>query len=178
MGLFSLKSDIATLASIADSPVFDGNGEHGATYIRSPWQTGSLSPLVWNDIWGSANGVNRDMALSIPAVYRARAVLLSLIADKPIQAWTKDALTPIQPTFLYSTPGIYGPWQRMAWTLDDIMFYGMSLWLTVRGEESGGRRPILRATRCPWDRWRINEADLVELQDDDGEWHVAQDDEV
>src|SRR6187431_2523604 len=119
MGLFSLKSDIATLASIADSPVFDGNGEHGATYIRSPWQTGSLSPLVWNDIWGMSNGVNRDMALSIPAVYRARAVLLSLIADKPIQAWRGSTLLEpaVQPTFLYSTPGIYGPWQRMAWTL-------------------------------------------------------------
>jgi hypothetical protein len=86
--------------------------------------------------------------------------------------------TPEQPGFLYSTPGILGPWQRMLRTLDDHIFYPYSLWLTARGAEAGGRKPILSAVHCPYESWRINEAGLIEVQNADGGWDVADEDEV
>lgn len=129
--------------------------------ISSPWTVGNLSPLVWNDVFGTTlPTITRAEALSIPSVYRARAILLSLIADKPLNAWRKDELLGVdeQPRFLHRTPGLFGPWQRMAWTLDDLFFYGESLWMTNRSAaESDGRKPIIDATRVPYDSWRVDQ---------------------
>jgi hypothetical protein len=66
----------------------------------------------------------------------------------------------------------------MSRTLDDLIFYPYSLWLTQRGEVSNGRRDILNAVHCPYDSWRINEAGLIELEDDDNQWKVADEDQV
>jgi hypothetical protein len=116
--------------------------------------------------------------MTIPAVFRARAILFSLIVDKPLQAWAKDQLVTVQPSFLGRTPGILGPAQRMARTLDDLMFYPYSLWLTERGAERNGRKDILNAIHCPYDSWKINEAGLIEVKNLDGGWDVADEDEV
>jgi hypothetical protein len=48
----------------------------------------------------------------------------------------------------------------MVWTIDDLIFYGQSLWLVERGADS---YPIL-AERVPYDEWGIDE-DLTILVD-------------
>jgi hypothetical protein len=177
-----LLSDIRALASIADSGILEQRGEVG---IRSPW-AGDLTKIVVSDLvslFEESTGyecMTRNQALSIPAVYRARGIILSLLADKPLHAWRGATMlpTPEQPTFLYSTPGILGPWQRVLRTLDDHLFYPYSLWLTVRGAEAGGRSPILSAVHCPYESWRVNEVGGIEIQNSDGGWDVAQEDEV
>jgi hypothetical protein len=180
----SLLSDIRALASMADAGIIGtAKGDIG---IRSPF-AGDLQKIVVDDLislFEESVGfqcMTRAQALSIPAVYRGRAILMSLLADKPLQAWRGETLLPYpdaQPTFLYSTPGILGPWQRMVRTLDDLIFYPYSLWLTVRGEPKEGRRPIVSAVHCPYESWRINEAGLIEMQNRDGGWDVADEDEV
>jgi hypothetical protein len=175
-----LLSDIRALSALSES-FLKPSSDVG---IRSPWAGDLTRLIVSSDILSlydetiEANCVTRSQAMSIPGVYRARAILLSLIADKPLQAWTKAGLSARQASFLYRTPGLLGPWQRMARTLDDLIFYPYSLWLTVRGEEVDGRRDILNAVHCPYDSWRINEAGLIELQDADNQWNVADEDEV
>lgn len=176
-----LASDIRTLARIADSGVLSAKSEVG---IRSPF-AGDLSRIVVPDLLSlfgitDAECITRDQAMSIPGVFRARAILLSLIANKPLQAWRKDELVPEQPGFLYKTPGILGPRQRMARTLDDLIFYPYSLWLTTRGAAptEGGRRPIVSAIHCPYESWQVNEVGLIEVKNRDGGWDVADDDEV
>src|SRR5690606_37481773 len=102
-------------------------------------------------------------------------------ADKPLNAWRGTTLVDIteQPAFLHRTPGIMGPWQRMARTLDDHFFYGLSLWATQRAERSSdGRRPILNAQHVLYDDWRINDLDQIEVRNLDGGWDVADEDEV
>jgi hypothetical protein len=170
------RSNLKAITALAEADLDDAG--QGATMIRSPWQVGNLNPLVFQDIWGTASPIGRTQAMSLPGVYRARAILLSLIADKPLQAWAGDTLAPKQASFLYRTPGQLGPWQRMAYTIDDLIFYGCSLWMTERGAEVDGRRPILNATRCPWDRWTFDEWDRICLIDLDGTQRVADDSEV
>ena len=177
-----LKADIAALASIAESGILQQRGDVG---IRSPF-AGDLTTIVFDDLislWDDANlgdCITRSQAMSLPGVYRARGIILSLLADKPLQAWRGAELLTLEqtPGFLYQTPGILGPWQRMIRTLDDHIFYPYSLWLTVRGAEVDGRKPILSAVHCPWESWRINEAGLIELANSDGGWDVADEDEV
>ena len=175
-----LRSDIATLARIADSGVL--GSPSGDVGIRSPF-AGNLTRIVAEDLLSlfdvdQFSCLTREQALSIPGVFRARAILLSLLADKPLQAWRKDVLVDPQPAFLYQTPGILGPWQRMTRTLDDLIFYPYSLWLTARNEERDGRREIASAVHCPYNSWRVNEVGLIELQNRDGGWDVADESEV
>jgi hypothetical protein len=122
--------------------------------------------------------MTREIAMSLPAVYRARAILLSLIPDKPLKNWYGAELVNPQATFLYRTPGIVSPWQRMANTIDDLIFYPYSLWLTERGAVRNGRKDILNAVHCPYSSWQINELGQVEILDADNHWQVASEDEV
>jgi hypothetical protein len=66
----------------------------------------------------------------------------------------------------------------MSLTIDDLIFYPYSLWLTERGAERSGRRDILNAIHCPYDLWQINAAGLIEVKNADGGWDVADEDEV
>lgn len=176
------RSDVATLARIADSFATAPDVDRG---IRSPF-AGDLNRVVVPDLL-SLFGIDdwscfgRAQAMSLPGVFRARAILLSLIADKPLHGWRYDEKLPFeaQPSFLYRTPGILGPWQRMARTLDDLIFYPWSLWLTQRGAaDNSGRKPILNAVHCPYESWQVNEAGLIEVKNQDGGWDVADEDEV
>lgn len=173
----SILSDIRTVAAFARSQASDIG-------IRSPF-AGDLSRIVVPDLLNlfgleGTECITREEAMSIPGVFRARAILLSLLADKPLNAWQGDTkITGEEGTkFLQRTPGILGPWVRMANTIDDHIFYPWSLWLTQRGAVSDGRKDILNAVHCPYHRWRVNEADLIEVQNSDDGWDVADEDEV
>lgn len=149
---------------------------NGRIGIRSPWITGELTPLPWYDIFEEAPSiVTREQALTVPSVYKARATLLSLIADQPLILMRGDTRIDPQP-WLYRTPvGKGGRWQRIAWTLDDLFFYGWSLWEVTRGApDSTGRRPIIDAWRVPWDAWQFDDDGVVNVFDmSTGEWVPA-----
>lgn len=178
------RADLQTLTRIADSfaSVPDAN-----TGIRSPF-AGDLVRIAEADLLSLFDiddwtCFGREQAMSLPGVFRARGILLSLIADKPLQAWRGAELVPAeqQASFLYRTPGVLGPWQRMARTLDDLIFYPWSLWLTQRGgaPDETGRRPILNAVHCPYKKWRVEPATgIIEVANSDGGWDPADDDEV
>lgn len=162
---------------------------HGTAYPvpGNPFQTGSLSELPWNDLFGDvAPSITRSQAMTIPGVSRARGIIISLISDKPLVDYVQNAskadvqseATPIQPTWLYRTPGWQGPYQRMLLTLDDHIFYGDSLWACTRGAAQAGLRPILQAWHVPYDAWRIDPIGRIEVLDQDGAFVPAQDDEV
>lgn len=123
--------------------------------------------------------ITREAALSLPAVAAARAVIVSRIASKPLEAYNKDGRLAEQPTWLYRTNDVLGPHARMARTLDDGIFYGHSLWLLKRSdsEDASGRRQILNATHCHIGLWRISDdARRIELRNSfqDNDWFDAQ----
>jgi hypothetical protein len=122
--------------------------------------------FVIDDIIGAElknQQLSREIAMTIPAVSKARNLLVSSIAKYPLKAIRAnadgtDSEITTDFTWLYRTSGPVSPYERMAWTVDDLIFYGLSLWLLERGAPSAdGRRPILNAEWCPTSAWTIGE---------------------
>jgi hypothetical protein len=108
--------------------------------------------------------LSRSQAIAIPAVSKARNLLVATIAKFPLRAIRVDAETGAETdvttdhSWLYRTRGPVSPYERMAWTIDDLIFHGVSLWLLDRGAPEGGgdgRRPILNAEWCPTAAWTL-----------------------
>lgn len=145
----------------------------------SPWQSGSLNPLLWDDIFGDAfPQMSRDQAMTIPGVARGRGILLSLLADKPLVDYKGGDRIEDQPNWLYRSPGWQGPWRRMANTIDDHIFYPWSLWGCKRGAASSGLKPILEAWHIHYDDWQVDEAGRICVVDEDGQFMPVDEDEV
>jgi hypothetical protein len=122
------------------------------TAIRSPWSTGTLHQIVWADLFGADEAnlpLSRAAAIQVPAVARARHLLVGTIARLPLRAVRLDTAVDPQPYWLTRTDGVMSPWHRMAWTVDDCFFGGWSLWACERD----ARKNIQRVERVPAELW-------------------------
>jgi hypothetical protein len=170
MGLFDLMKRAATLgAATTASPMPPQD-------VASPFAAGQLQSIVWSDIFGQSTEImTREEALAIPGVHKARAVLLALIADKPLVAYKGEERMPTQPTWTRRTSGAVSPWHRMAVTIDDLIFFGWSLWAVKRG----AARQVLDAERVPMGMWKFGDGGVVMVTDPNtGKLRPADDDEV
>jgi hypothetical protein len=107
--------------------------------------------LVLNDLFGlDALPASRTEAMSIPAIARARKLLCTTIGRLPLRVYRGAEQLPDleQPTWTYRTDGQV-PFQRMVWTVDDLIFYGASLW---HDPDATAGFP-LRLERVPWHLW-------------------------
>lgn len=148
LGLIAAQTPPADLTA-AQAPVPGLLPRRG---VSSPWATNQLSQIVWSDIFdGGLLPVTRADAITVPSVVAARKLLVSRIAGLPLKALDANGPVAVQPTFLYRTDGVVTPWHRMAWTIDDLLFGGWSLWRVTRGSE----RQILTAHRVPPEWWEI-----------------------
>ena len=136
----------------------------GITSPYAPPPADPLPPVLVADLLSEEQRaqlpLSRDEAMTVPAVSKARNLLVASIAALPLVAidGRSDVRISEQPTFLYRTDGAITLYERMAWTVDDLIFYGCSLWAVKRGERSGdGRRPILDAEWVPQADWAIEE---------------------
>lgn len=140
-----------------------------------------LDGVLFKDItgvWPAMAG--RDGAMRLPAVSRARHLTAGTIAKLPLRALREATVVEPQPYWCYGTDGQLGdltedqretyglyvpqsPWERMLWTVDDHLFYGLSLWLGTRLDDDG--RP-LRLAHVPYDRWQADDGRVVDY---DGE---------
>lgn len=151
------------------------NGPSRPTKISTPWSESNLTETVLADVFGGEyQSVTRLQAMRIPAVAKARALIVGPLAAQPLRVLEGDTEIAEQPAWLQRTAGPVSPWHRMAWTLDDLLFYGWSLWAVTRTPANDA---ILDAQRVPYDRWRFNEADEVELHTSRG-WVPAPRDQV
>lgn len=123
-----------------------------------------LNRLVWQDVFGDTPGAvvnSRASAMRIPAVARGRNLICSTIARFPFKLFTADAEKPPAPWMTHTNDG--SSWQlRNAWTVDDLLFYGWSLWQWTRGAESDGGRP-LSGGRVPMGSWRVTDDNRLEV---------------
>ena len=71
--------------------------------------------------------------MTIPAVAKARQILTSTIAKYPLIALEGADDVTTSHAWLQATDGEVSPWHRMAWTIDDLIFFGWSLWGVVVG---------------------------------------------
>ncbi len=130
--------------------------------IVSPWAGGNLQQVVWSDIFGvEANTISRKEAMTIPAVAKARQILVTSIAKYPLVALSGADDVTSSHAWLQATDGQVSPWHRMAWTIDDLIFFGWSLW----GIERDASGQIIKADRCPIERWTIDPDGQIRIDD-------------
>lgn len=157
-----------TRGNTALAPVTPIQAARGRAGLSSPWSEGSLAEFVYSEVFGDAalNPATRDMAMTLPAVSNGRALLVGELAGRPLRAKRDEALIKRQPAWLYRTNHDVSPWQRMAMTIDDHMFYGDCLWAIERG----GDEQITDAMRLPREQWRFNEKNVLEVTADGTTW--------
>ena len=137
----------------------------GTKGIASPWATGTLTQVVWRDILGTeALPVTRAEAMSIPALARARHILVTDAARCPLEVYDgkTKATVPHQSSWLQRTNLPTSPQHRMVWTVDDLVFYGWSLWIVQRDDHGA----IADAARCPIEWWKFADGGGVQIGED------------
>lgn len=127
-----------------------------STYpIASPWSSSDLQRIVFEDIYGSDIPANtRSAAMSLPAVARARNLLVATVSRTPLTAFKGADELPDdeQPGWTYRTDTATPPQLRLAWTVDDLIFYGWSCWSRVNGADGFP----LHFTRVDQGSWEID----------------------
>ena len=144
MGLFDVFKFAADVAASTPST--------GRSSIRSPWTTGSLTSWAIQDIIGDteALAVSRADAMRVPAIVKGRALITGTLSRMPLVT-LRGSERMGNPPWLYRTDTRVAPSQRMLWTVDDLIFAGVSLWAVERGT----RRQIMDAVRVPPEWWQI-----------------------
>lgn len=141
--------------SNADAPVLNTPGVGVAVSgIASPWSDSQLSGLIWADIFGEEHRpVTRADALRVPAIAAARNRVIEKLAGRPLVDYTTTGRTPTQPLWIERTDSALAisPWHRMAGTLDDLIFYGWSLWAVQRSADG----TVTQALHIPFERWSV-----------------------
>ncbi|MDU0367670.1 phage portal protein [Microbacterium sp. KSW4-17] len=118
-----------------------------------------MHAIVAADIWGTDyQPVTRSQAMQVAPIKRGRSIIVGSLSDLPLEsgAWSGETFVPAnrQPTWMTQTAGTQTVWHRMAHTLDDLIFYGWSLWAVERSTDTGA---ILDAFRVTYDRWAFDE---------------------
>ena len=131
--------------------------------IASPWSDpGDLAKMIAADVFGVEDPPisSRTAAMRIPAVARGRNLIVSSIARMPLRAYDALDLDPEadplpvaqQPLWMSRCSDGTTPQHRLAWTVDDLIFRGWSLWSVERDRNDTGRYP-LNVNRVNHDRW-------------------------
>lgn len=128
-----------------------------------------LYDVAWNLGLDPSNmPLTRAAAMRVPAMARARNLTAGAVASLPLQTYVRDALAPEQPYWAYGTDGQAGgltndqmlrwhltpqtPYHRMLWTVDDLLFYGESMWIVTARLATGFPSRMLR---LPFDSWEV-----------------------
>jgi len=124
--------------------------------IASPYAetSNALEQLVASDILGVNDVplVTRSAAMKIPSVVKARALLHSVIATRPLRAYRDGEPLADQPTWLYRSDTGVSPRMRTKLILDDLIFDDASLLQVTRGSD----RQITDAWHIAYDRWGVD----------------------
>lgn len=122
------------------------------TPIRSPWASTQLTKIVLNDVYGFSGDITRADAMKVPAVVRGRGLIVNTLSNSPLVAFDYATKTQLPtPMWLTSTKTKQSPIMRMIWTLDDIIFSGMSVWAVERQDGQ-----IVDALRINPSQWSID----------------------
>lgn len=128
----------------------DVDGGPGRSFASPYSRPNHLAHVVAPD-WFPVT-LDRSRAMRVPALARARLVICSTIARTPMAVY-RGGQRVKSPAWVDSTSGPISPYHRMLWTVDDLLFYGMSLWAVQRGADGF---PVA-ADRVPWDTWSLQD---------------------
>ena len=121
--------------------------------IATPWGSSDLARIVYEDVFGADVPPNtRAAAMRLPGMARARNLVVSTVAALPFVALRRDV--PVDPAPWFTACHDGTSWQhRLAWTIDDLIFYGWSLWEAVRGADTFP----LSFARINRERWNLDD---------------------
>ena len=134
---------------MASVPPRGGFTDPNSYPIASPWSSSDLQRIVFEDIFGEDIPTNtRAAAMRLPPVARGRNLLVSTICRMPlVQLGSREQLPDVDdaagwaaleqrtPAWLYRCDDGTSPQQRLAWTVDDLIFYGWSCWWRRNGSD-------------------------------------------
>lgn len=129
--------------------------------IETPWapEPSPLQTVAWAGLLGddliAQLPPTRQEAMSISSVVRGRGLLCGFLARLPLIAYDDEG-KPVatQPEWLTHTGGMLSPFHRMQSTVDDLIFYGFSLWRVVRSEFD---KSIIAASHVPYANWSFSD---------------------
>lgn len=135
--------------------------------IASPYSTGTHLahidvPNSFRNDLGLPKRIERSQAMAVPALARARGLIATTIARLPLVSIDDEGNDKGNtPDFITSTSGTISPFHRMLWTIDDLFFYGWSLWSAKRNT----REEIISVDRVPYQRWQVDRDGYVVIDE-------------
>lgn len=132
--------------------------------VASPFAGPShLNQVVWPDIMGSDwLPLTRAEAMAVPAVARSRGLITGTIARLELEAVKDDTPVEPKPLWMNRTDSPLPPYHRMLWTVDDLVFYGYSLWAVERDIHA----QVIKASRVPFQSWEFNNEGQITVNGD------------
>lgn len=128
--------------------------------MSSPWATSDLQKILWDDIFGTVLPPNtRAAAMELSPISRSRNLLVSTICRLPLAAYSRDVRLDPQPSWISRTDTAQSPQHRMAWTVDDLIFYGQSCWWREKGADTFPSH----AQRLNQDEWEVDDDNRVRV---------------
>lgn len=133
------------------------------TPVASPLSSSHLAQVAFADLAGiPLNQITRTEAMTVPAVVKARALIAGLLSRHPLTAYATATGQPAGGSdWLTATNTPQSPRMRNLWTLDDLMFGGVSCWATQRN----GAGEILDSYRLAPMYWTLDPDSLGVLVD-------------
>lgn len=132
MGLRSalrLRRDQAAIADNITAGIYAGGATELAKMpFATPWSTSQLERWVYQDIFGMRPVNTREAAMAIPVIKRARDLVVTSGGKLPLVEMEGETRVEEQPNWIAQTGDGSSPQLRMAWTIDDLIWYGLSLW--------------------------------------------------
>lgn len=120
--------------------------------LASPWSDSSqLEAMVWYDIVGDLDAIplTRAAAMAVPAVARARGMVCNTIARLDLFAVAEATGTELPrdseaAQFLRNPDPEQPRFIQLTWTVDDLVFSGVSWWLVLARYASSGKPRVAR----------------------------------
>ena len=132
MGLRSalrLRRDQVAVAEGITAGIYAGGAlDPSRMPFATPWSTSQLERWVYQDMFGGLPQNTRESAMSIPVMKRARDLVVTSGGKLPLVELEANAPVVEQPYWITHTGDGSTPQHRMAWTIDDIIWYSLGLW--------------------------------------------------
>jgi hypothetical protein len=132
--------------------------------LGSPWANNThLRAITLDELYPNHAGrpVTRAEAMAVPAMARARHLIVGTGARLPLAVYRAGQPLTEQPAWTRRTDGAQSPVARLAATLDDLLFHGESLWLAERDSEGN----VTRAEHVPFEAWTVDADGYLDLLD-------------
>lgn len=131
------------------------------TQVESPWARSHLESVVVSDLFDldAPWGVTRAQAMRVAPISRGRDLICGTLSRYPLATLRAGERVALQPAWLSREAGGVSPQARILWTLDDLIFYGESLWAVTRG----AAHQITDGWRVPYEDWSVNADSQIEI---------------